>query len=72
MAARNKIVVAWKKTHTDEVVTSDAANTIFPVKTIFSLVSFLMQKKKIKNKKKAEKDVLCNILTYSKPDVFLA
>ena len=70
MAARNKIVVAWKKTHTDEVVTSDAATTIFPFKTIFSLVSFLMQKKwKIK---KAEKDVLCNILTYSKPDVFLA
>lgn len=71
MAARNKIVVAWKKTHTDEVVTSDAATTIFPVKTIFSLVSFLMQKKK-KKIKKAEKDVLCNILTYSKPDVFLA
>ena len=71
MAARNKIVVAWKKTHTDEVVTSDAATTIFPVKTIFSLVSFLMQKKKLKIKK-AEKDVLCNILTYSKPDVFLA
>lgn len=69
MAARNKIVVAWKKTHTDEEVTSDAATTIFPVKTIFSLVSFLMQKKKII--KKAEKDVLCNILTYSKPDVFL-
>ena len=71
MAARNKIVVAWKKTHTDKVVTSDAATTIFPVKTIFSLVSFLMQKKK-KKIKKAEKDVLCNILTYSKPDVFLA
>ena len=71
MVARNKIVVAWKKTHTDEVVTSDAATTIFPVKTIFSLVSFLMQKKK-KIIKKAEKDVLCNILTYSKPDVFLA
>ena len=71
MATRNKIVVAWKKTHTDEVVTSNAATTIFPVKTIFSLVSFLMQKKKLKIKK-AEKDVLCNILTYSKPDVFLA
>ena len=71
MAARNKIVVAWKKTHTDEVVTSDAATTIFPVKTIFSL-SFLSLCKKNKKLKKAEKDVLCNISTYSKPDVFLA
>ena len=71
MAARNKIVVAWKKN--SHRWSSDFRRRYhnFSRQNYFLSRFFPYAKKKLKIKK-AEKDVLCNILTYSKPDVFLA